>query len=255
MESGIGATLRKARNRRKIDLPEVEAATKIRVRFLRAIEDEDWDALPGDAYAHAFIRTYAGYVGLDGGRLADEYRRGVSAAGAERAAPSAEPATVRRSRPPARSGPRGRVAAVTIVAGLAGVAVAIGLATGGDDPTVTVGGARPGATPTKGQPAGSPDQGQRPGVALELIATAEVWVCLLDSQGRPLVNGVILPAGAEEGPFRSGSFTVSLGNGEVSMTIDGQEAAIPETASPIGYAIDGDGTPEPLLEGERPTCL
>ena len=69
--SGIGATLREARNRRKVELSEVEAETKIRARYLRAIEAEDWDALPGGAYARGFIRTYAAYLGLDGERLAE----------------------------------------------------------------------------------------------------------------------------------------------------------------------------------------
>ena len=45
----------------------------------------------------------------------------------------------------------------------------------------------------------------------------------------------MLPAGAEEGPFRSGSFTVSFGNGEVEMRIDGRDSEIPESASPLGY--------------------
>jgi cytoskeletal protein RodZ len=157
VESGIGATLRKARNRRKIDLPEIEAATKIRLRFLRAIEDEDWDALPGDAYARAFIRTYAGYIGLDGERLVDEYKRGVSAANAEGVAPGAESPAIRRSRPPARSRPHGRITAATIVVGLAGAVVAIGLATGDGDPAVTVDGVRSGTTP----PAGSGNLGLR----------------------------------------------------------------------------------------------
>ena len=57
--AGSAATLREARNRRKVDLSEVEAATKIRVRYLRAIENEEWDVLPGGAYTRGFIRTYA----------------------------------------------------------------------------------------------------------------------------------------------------------------------------------------------------
>ena len=57
VDDGVGATLREARNRRKIDLSEVEAATKIRVRYLRAIENEEWGLLPGDAYARSFVRT------------------------------------------------------------------------------------------------------------------------------------------------------------------------------------------------------
>lgn len=91
-------------------------------------------------------------------------------------------------------------------------------------------------------------------VSVLLAADAEVWVCLLDAAGQPLVNGQILEAGASEGPFHSGSFTVSFGNGEVSMKIDGQEASIPATASPIGYSIDSNGQLQQLPESERPTC-
>ena len=91
-------------------------------------------------------------------------------------------------------------------------------------------------------------------MALELTATAELWVCLLDAKGKPLVDGIVLPEGAEEGPFRSGSFTVSFGNGEVAMRIDGRETEIPESGSPLGYAIGRGGQLLPLDESERPTC-
>ena len=92
------------------------------------------------------------------------------------------------------------------------------------------------------------------GMALSLTTTAELWVCLLDANGDPLVDGVVLPAGAEEGPFRSGSFTVSFGNGEVEMQIDGRESDIPESSSPLGYDVGRGGELSPLSEGERPTC-
>ena len=92
------------------------------------------------------------------------------------------------------------------------------------------------------------------GVTVELTASAEVWACLLNAKGKPLVDGLILEAGAEEGPFHSGSFTVSFGNGEVKMLIDGREAEIPATSSPVGYAIDSAGKLTKLEEAERPTC-
>lgn len=257
MQIGIGATLREARNRRKVGLSEVEATTRIRVRYLRAIESEEWDVLPGDVYVRSFIRTYASYLGLDGERLADDYRRSA-VAGRERSAPSPEPTTVDRPRPP-RSPARGRIVATAVTAILIGVVIAVGLTTGEDDPTVTVRGERSGTAAgavTEKEPA--PQQlapARRPGLSLELAATAEVWVCLLDGRGEPLLDGQILSEGAEEGPFRSDSFTVSFGNGEVSMSIDGKQAAIPATSSPVGYAIGDDGDLEPLGEGERPTCL
>jgi hypothetical protein len=92
------------------------------------------------------------------------------------------------------------------------------------------------------------------GVEVRLKAEAEVWVCLVDGKGDPLVEGQILDAGAEEGPFRSGSFTLSLGNGEVTMLIDGKQAEIPATSSPIGYSIDSTGSISELNETDRPTC-
>ena len=94
----------------------------------------------------------------------------------------------------------------------------------------------------------------RPGVSVRLTASAEVWVCVLNGGGKELVDGLILEAGGEEGPFHSGSFTVSFGNGEVTMLIDGREAEIPETSSPIGYAIDSSGNLTELDEAERPSC-
>src|SRR5262245_61484828 len=80
MARSLGATLREARRRRRIELSEVEAAIRIRRRYLRAMEDEDWEALPGGVYTRGFIRTYASFLGLDGERLAAEYRASVEEA-------------------------------------------------------------------------------------------------------------------------------------------------------------------------------
>ena len=77
---------------------------------------------------------------------------------------------------------------------------------------------------------------------------------MLDSKGRALVDGQVLPAGEEEGPFHSGSFTVAFGNGEVAMRIDGKDIRTPASASPLGYSIEPGGHLTPS-EAERPTCL
>ena len=71
----IGATLREARIRARIDIGEVETRTKIRAKYLRAIENEEWDLLPGPVYAKSFLRTYGDYLGLDSRMLVDEFRR------------------------------------------------------------------------------------------------------------------------------------------------------------------------------------
>lgn len=251
MESEIGTTLRDARNRRKIDLSEVEAATKIRVRFLRAIENEEWDVLPGDIYARAFIKTYATYLGLDGERLAEDYRSGAEGSAPVRAPSRVEPALSAR-RSPGRSRAGGRILAVIVVAALIGVVVAIGIAgRGGDSPGKDSGSA--GAKNGKAKTA-PPAKAPASGVAVSLEATDEVWVCLLDGDEEPVINGQILAAGEHEGPFHSKSFSVAFGNGSVTMEIDGSPAQLPESSSPIGFAVDGKGNLTELQEGERPDC-
>ena len=59
----IGTTLREARIRARIDITEVEARTKIRAKYLRAIENEEWDLLPGPVYVKSFLRTYGDFLG------------------------------------------------------------------------------------------------------------------------------------------------------------------------------------------------
>ena len=69
----IGSSLREARLRKGLDFPELESGTKIRGKYLQALEDERFDLLPGDAYIKGFLRTYAEYLGLDGQLYVDEF--------------------------------------------------------------------------------------------------------------------------------------------------------------------------------------
>jgi cytoskeletal protein RodZ len=69
----IGRSLHEARLRQELDFPEVEQATKIRAKYLRALEDEQFDVLPAQTYVKGFLRTYAEYLGLDGQLYVDEY--------------------------------------------------------------------------------------------------------------------------------------------------------------------------------------
>jgi cytoskeletal protein RodZ len=71
----IGTTLREARMRARIDISEVETRTKIRAKYLRALENEEWDLLPGPVYVKSFLRTYGDYLGLDSRALIDDYKR------------------------------------------------------------------------------------------------------------------------------------------------------------------------------------
>jgi cytoskeleton protein RodZ len=69
----IGNSLREARTRRSIGLAQAEQATKIRGKYLRALEDEHFDVLPAQTYVKGFLRTYADYLGLDGQLYVDEF--------------------------------------------------------------------------------------------------------------------------------------------------------------------------------------
>src|SRR5436190_23784103 len=68
----IGSSLREARNRQGLELAEVEA-TRIRGRYLEALEQERFELLPAGPYPRSFLREYADFLGLDGDIYANEY--------------------------------------------------------------------------------------------------------------------------------------------------------------------------------------
>src|SRR3712207_8164917 len=70
----IGATLRETRMRQRIDITDMEVRTKIRAKYLRALENEEWDLLPGPTYVRSFLRTYAEALGLDAKLLVEEFK-------------------------------------------------------------------------------------------------------------------------------------------------------------------------------------
>jgi cytoskeletal protein RodZ len=131
---GVGSKLRDARARRKLSLQEAEDATKIRARYLRAIENEDWDELPGDTYARAFVRTYGTLLGLDGDRLAEEQRQLRGSARPGERLPQVDPRPRKVARP---SGGRRRqipprLVTAIVLALVVAALIAIGLFSGGD---------------------------------------------------------------------------------------------------------------------------
>jgi transcriptional regulator with XRE-family HTH domain len=69
----IGTSLRRARQRLGLELPQVEEATRIRAKYLRALEEDRFELLPGAAYAKGFLRVYADFLGLEGERFVDEF--------------------------------------------------------------------------------------------------------------------------------------------------------------------------------------
>src|SRR3954452_7556589 len=72
--ASIGETLREARMRQHLDITDVEDRTKIRAKYLRALENEEFGMLPGSTFVKTFLRTYAEVLGLDPHALVEEYR-------------------------------------------------------------------------------------------------------------------------------------------------------------------------------------
>jgi len=86
--SGPGATLRRAREALRLDLAHVAADTRIPLRHLEAIEQDNFESLPSRAYAIGFSRTFAKAVGLDPAEITDAVRAELADGSMRRAAPS-----------------------------------------------------------------------------------------------------------------------------------------------------------------------
>ena len=69
----IGSSLREARTRQALEFDEMESRTKVRGKYLRMLEEERFDQLPGHTYTKGFLRVYADALGLDGRLYVDEY--------------------------------------------------------------------------------------------------------------------------------------------------------------------------------------
>src|SRR5919199_2032621 len=112
----IGNSLREARLRQHLDFDDAEQATKIRGKYLRALEDEQFDLLPAETYVRGFLRTYAEFLGLDGQLYVDEYNSRFVLGDEEAALPG------RPRRSQARPGSQRRLAASAVAAALGGIA-------------------------------------------------------------------------------------------------------------------------------------
>ena len=130
----IGNSLREARLRQHLDFPEIEQATKIRGKYLRALEDEQFEILPAQTYVKGFLRSYAEYLGLDGQLYVDEYNSRFVIGEEEH--PARRP---RRSAPPPSRGVQvqSRVVLLTLLGIAAVTALVIVAWTRGDPQTVT----------------------------------------------------------------------------------------------------------------------
>jgi transcriptional regulator with XRE-family HTH domain len=258
----IGATLREARMRAKIDINEVETRTKIRAKYLRAIENEEWGLLPGDVYVKSFLRTYADYLGLDSRQLIDDYKRRYERPSDHELRPIAPLGRTdrdRRDRGPRP--PRGPLIPPWALIGAVLVAIVVALYFLG----IKGNGTQTTSTPTRAQtttPATTTTTHHRPArrthavagvVKLQLVPTGAVYVCLVDGHGKRLIPGEIFNVGQTIPTKTSSKLLLTLGNASVKMTVNGVSIPVPSTGSPVGFDLT-PGAHTMLPSGKQPQC-
>jgi hypothetical protein len=248
----IGARLRDARLRARIDIDEVEARTKIRAKYLRAMENDEWDLLPGEVYARSFLRTYGQFLGLDTRALIDEFRRLHERPSDHELRPIAP-----RGRDRER-GPRGPLVPPWLV--IAGVLVAVVVA------LVIIGtGSKPGSSTStqslaihhaqhRHHAAHSRPRHHTPVmVRLQLVPTAAVYVCLVDGNGKRLIPGVIYNPGQTIPEKTASKMLLTLGNASVQMKVNGVAVPLTPSSNPIGYELL-PGSHHLLPASAQPRC-
>jgi cytoskeletal protein RodZ len=254
----IGATLRDARMRAKIDINEVETSTKIRAKYLRAIENEEWALLPGDVYVKSFLRTYGDYLGLDSRQLIDDYKRRYERPSDNDQRPIMPPG---RERDRQSRGPRGPLIPPWALIGvvLVGVVVALyflGRNKGGSPTTSTPTHIATGRTrkpPKRHRTNTTPTRAAPTTVRLQLIPTGDVYVCLVDGSGKRLIPGEIFNVGQTIPAKTSSKLMLTLGNAAVKMKVNGASVPVPSTGSPVGFELLPTGHTL-LPAGKQPQC-
>lgn len=265
----IGATLREARMRARIDVSEIEAQTKIRAKYLRALENEEWDLLPGPTFVRSFLRTYAQALGLDDKALVDEYRRQYEQPSELEHQPVMSSARGTRPRPIRDRRTPGGGARISrgymIALGVLSVVILlliVGLITGkkgGNSPTQVSSTSTQRTHSPRHHTHGSSHSGgssrsTNARVALSLKPTAAIYVCLIDAAGAKRIPGLTLEPGAYTSHiYHSTRFELLLGNNAVTMYVDGKALSVPASSKPIAYSITSGGR-HTLSANQQPKC-
>jgi hypothetical protein len=237
------------------DISEIEEATRIRAKYLRALENEEWSLLPGPTYTKAFLRSYGDMLGLDGRMLVDEYKRqweepheldlipvrpsfgsGVRAGGG---------GGVRGGR-----GRRARWAGTAVLIVVLAVVVVLiehgggstsppsglshslaagtgsGATLAGRGSTIAHGG---GGCASKPMPSDC--------VSLEVQPTTSVYVCLVADGGAIRIPGLVLDGRSSRVTYHSRQFILTLGNTSARLEIDGHTFAIQQASGDVRYEI------------------
>jgi len=236
----IGNTLREARVRRNLTLQQVEEDIKIRVKYVQAMENEDWDVMPGVTYVKGFLRTYSKYLGLDPDVIIDEFRSRGMVPSQEHHEPFGGSSVI--GKPRSHRGRNTIVVVAVVCLVVLGAIYALGMMNGdGDDDEPTT---KPAALGI-GSPSPSPSKSPKPEesstavpawqknlIKLEAV-DGDCWmeVRRSDSTGTVLFSGTLNEGDVEK--FKGKDIWMSLGApGNVKLNVEGRNVTIKSDTGP-----------------------
>jgi cytoskeleton protein RodZ len=239
----IGNSLREARLRQQLDFPEIEQATKIRSKYLRALESEQFELLPGQTYVKGFLSTYAEFLGLDGQLYVDEFN--------SRYVTGEEETAVRPRRSAVLTPRNRRFESNMLIAALTGIAVVTALVFaaarfGGEDET---------AIPNleqleRTQPPAVPKRTSKPKrtrpVQAHLVLTAvngDCWIQVrqgANAAGKEKFQGTLEPGDVQR--FTAKSLWINIGApGNLSVRLNGKPRRLPGEGYPRQVIVTAKG--------------
>ena len=240
--------------RQKLDIADVEERTKIRAKYLRALENEEWGLLPGPTFVKTFLRTYAEVVGVDPHLLVEEFRTQHE----QEEPQDLQPISARPPRRPPRrrmapaAGPPGRL---PVIAALVGAVIifllVLGLAGGDDEGGEGTEAAR--TQPARTAPARTtPKPAPRPapaGVTVRIAPDGPTYACVDTGEGTDrLFEGTL----EEPRTFRNAKeLRLNLGRRSVQIKANGKTVPVEPAPEPLGLRITRSGAEE-ITEGTRP---
>ena len=222
--ANVGARLREAREARNMELRDIAATTKISIGALEALEQNDFDPLPGGIFTRAFVRAYASEVGLDPEQTTRDFMAQAPADATH------DPARLDEEQmPSARQLAQTLFKLLIIGVPLAGL-LFLGLR---GTSTFSPGQGEAGA-PVAAAPAPAPPPPAAPAAVEETAAVREPLAIVLRPRGESWVSltvdgermlSRIMQAGEEESYEAEDEITLNIGNaGQFGFTINGQPA-------------------------------
>jgi cytoskeleton protein RodZ len=228
----IGETLREARMRQRLDIADVEERTKIRAKYLRALENEEFGMLPGPTFVKTFLRTYAEQLGLDPHVLVEAYRANYEGEDELELQPLGPPGAIARERGRRRRPGPGMLALLVLVA-VVGALVVIGLVSGDDEgggqasrPETTV--ERTTTQPKKEKPP------PRKEVRVRIQALTPTYLCVDNGPGTDVVVENTIEGFAR---FRGKRVRILLGKRDVKIWKDKKPVEVTPGAETLALAF------------------